>query len=280
MYVFLCYEGGKVLLTDTHVHSNFSTDGVNSIEDIIRAAIALNMPVLTFTEHADVNEVLNPMLEVRKLLNEYKAVFPQLKEKYAGQIELLAGIELGQPYYDILYTENMLKAEDLDFVLCSLHVGKGFGDYYDMKYDRVDVLALLDSYFFELLEIVSWGQFDSLAHITYPLRYIVGREGLSVELSDYAAAIDKVLKKLIDSGIAMEVNTSGLSMPYYERPDPWYEIIERYYALGGRLLTLGSDAHEASCLRAGFDDVIPRLRAIGFGKLVYYKQRKPVFYDI
>jgi histidinol-phosphatase (PHP family) len=270
----------KVLLTDTHVHSKFSTDGTSSIEDVIEAAIALNMPVLTFTEHADINEVLNPMFEVRKLLNEYKAVFPRLKEKYAGQIELLAGIELGQPYYDILYTENLLKETELDYVLCSLHVSKSFGDFYDMKYDRVDVLALLDSYFFELLEIVSWGRFDALAHITYPLRYIVGREGLSVDLSDYADAIDKVLRKLIDGGIAMEVNTNGLCKPYYERPDPWFEIIERYYELGGRLLTLGSDAHQASCLRAGFDDVIPKLRAIGFGKSVYYKQRKPVFYDI
>jgi histidinol-phosphatase (PHP family) len=273
-------EEEKVLLTDTHVHSRFSTDGTTSAEDVIKAAIALKMPVLTFTEHADVNEIQNPMLEVRSLLRGYKEAFPQLKAKYAGQIELLAGIELGQPYYDILYTENMLKESDLDYVLCSLHVSKGFGDYYDMKYDRVDVLALLDSYFFELLEMVSWGRFDALAHITYPLRYIVGREGLAVELSDYADAIDKVLKKLIDSGIALEVNTSGLNKPYYGRTDPWFEIIERYYALGGRLLTLGSDAHNAENLRFGFEDVIPRLRNIGFGKLAYFKKRKPIFYDI
>jgi histidinol-phosphatase (PHP family) len=220
------------------------------------------------------------MLDVRRLLREYKTAFPQLKDQYAGQIELLMGIELGQPYYDIQYTENLLKEIDLDYVLCSLHVGRGYGDFYDMKYDRVDVLSLMDAYFYELLEIVSWGKFDALAHITYPLRYIVGREGLSVELSDYASAIDKILKKLIDSGIAMEINTSGLRMPYYERPDPWYEIIERYYQLGGRLLTLGSDAHRTRHLRYGFDEMIQKLKAIGFNKLTYYKKRKPVLYDI
>ena len=36
----------------------------------------------------------------------------------------------------------------------------------------MDVTATLDTYFRDLIEVVKWGQFQSLAHLTYPFRYI------------------------------------------------------------------------------------------------------------
>ena len=56
---------------------------------------------------------------------------------------------------------------------------------------------LLSDYFDHVLQVAKWGQFDSLAHLTYPLRYILAQPGLRVELSKYREKIDAVLLELI-----------------------------------------------------------------------------------
>ena len=68
---------------------------------------------------------------------------------------------------------------------------------------------LYTSYWEEELEVIAWGQFDTLAHLTYPLRYIQGEHGIPVDLAKHQEAIDQIFRALIDAGKALEVNTSG-----------------------------------------------------------------------
>ncbi len=70
--------------------------------------------------------------------------------------------------------EDALTGREYDFVIGSLHnvAGKRIlppGEE-GLSQERID--ALLNRYFDEILAMISWGGFDSLAHITYPLRYL------------------------------------------------------------------------------------------------------------
>ena len=47
--------------------------------------------------------------------------------------------------------------------------------------------------------MIRWGGFDSLGHLTYPLRYIVGDHGIPVELTQHREQIDGVFRALIMS---------------------------------------------------------------------------------
>ena len=90
--------------------------------------------------------------------------------------------------------------------------------------------------------MAEWGQFDVLAHITYPLRYIIGDYGREINLDRFQPLIDKLFYTIIRKGIVLEVNTSGLRQKINATlPDE--ELLRRYYGLGGRLVTIGSDAH-------------------------------------
>ena len=77
----------------------------------------------------------------------------------------------------------------------------------------------------------------------------------------------------------MEINTSCVGS-FYDEWLPAKEIVELYIAMGGRLFTLGSDAHKSEKIGNGFEDVKDYLRQKGIDTLVYYKQRKPQFYKI
>lgn len=61
-----------------------------------------------------------------------------------------------------------------DFVLGSLHKTRKYGDMQMLNYAHpaLDLQDVFRIYYEELLEVVQWGHFDSLAHLGYPLRYL------------------------------------------------------------------------------------------------------------
>ena len=64
---------------------------------------------------------------------------------------------------------------------------------------------------------------------------------------------EPILRALVESGTALEVNTSGLRYSIgVTFPHP--AIVARFRELGGRALTIGSDAHRAEHANWGLDD--------------------------
>ena len=56
---------------------------------------------------------------------------------------------------------------------------------------------------------------------------------------------------------------------------PNYNLIKKYYDMGGRCVTLASDAHIPQNVGVGLSEAKRALREIGFDKYYYYKKRKP-----
>ena len=80
---------------------------------------------------------------------------------------------------------------------------------------------------------------------------------------------------MVETGKGLEVNTSGYRQGLGKTiPVLW--IIRDYYQLGGRVVTLGSDAHQASDLAADFDVAMDILTGVGFRYFAFYRQRQPV----
>ena len=114
-----------------------------------------------------------------------------------------------------------------------------------------------------------------MGHLTYPLRYIEGDHGIPVDLSKHQEAIDGIFRALIDSGKALEVNTSGLRQKI-GRALPDLPLVRRYRELGGELVTLGSDAHCVEDLGKGIEAGMDLLREAGFRHFAVYEQHKPI----
>jgi histidinol-phosphatase (PHP family) len=134
----------------------------------------------------------------------------------------------------------------------------------------------LQRYFHDVDRLLDVASFDVLAHLTCPLRYIIGRYKNSVNLEAFKEQIVKILRKLISKNIALEVNASGYSDEngYHFLPDA--DILKMYYDMGGRLLTLGSDCHRNQRIAVNFDQVIDLLKQIGFKYYCYYEKRRPI----
>lgn len=266
-------------ICDCHTHSEWSFDGCEKIDEMCKQAIKLGIDVLTVTDHCEVNGWTTPE---DSEFGDFSKLIPQsikhLKEnqiKYNGEFKLLRGIELGQAVQDLKSADIALSLDDFDFVLASVHNVRNTKDFYWLDYTEESAKELLNIYFNEVLEVAQWNKFDSLAHLTYPLRYITGVHKISIDIEEYLPVIDKIFTTLIENKKALEVNTSGLRQKIgVTMPDEF--LLRRYYSLGGRLITVGSDAHKVTDLGKGINQTLHLLKNIGFKNYHYFENHKPI----
>ena len=131
----------------------------------------------------------------------------------------------------------------------------------------------------DIEEMIEKTDFDVLSHLTCPLRYINGKYQKNLDWHIVEEKIRRIFRALIERGIALEINTSCVGS-FYDEWLPNKELIDLYLEMGGRLFTLGSDAHKAQKIGLGFPEVMDYLRSRGVTQLVYYKNRQPRFYSI
>ena len=145
--------------------------------------------------------------------------------------------------------------------------------------DEGTMLEYLNGYMDAAIYIAEKMDVDVLAHLTYIFRYINGKYKKNLDWHILEEKIRRIFRVLIKRNIALEINTSCVGS-FYDEWLPARDIVELYMEMGGRMFTLGSDAHKSEKIGNGFEAVKDFLRQKGIDTLVYYKQRKPQFYKI
>ena len=91
--------------------------------------------------------------------------------------------------------------------------------------------------------------------------------------------IDAILKLAIEKGKGIELNTS------YHRygladSTPSHMILKRYRELGGLIVTIGSDSHDAAQVGAYIEEGKQVLRACGFSSFCTFEKGQPLFHAL
>lgn len=262
---------------DCHSHSNNSPDGSNSVLQMCARAAELQLDAYAITDHCEINAYYQDGYD-KMTAGSAKAV-SEAKEQYAGKLNLLFGIELGQPLQDLPQAQAQLNKYPYDLVIGSLHNISGCEDFAFLDYSTCDVNAMIRRYYEELYAMAKWGGFDVLGHLTYPLRYIKGMAKVDVDMSLVEDLIRDTLRTIAEKHLAIEINTSGLRQQLgVTMPDLYY--VKLFRELGGELLCIGSDSHCVEDLGKGVIDAIEIARAAGFEHITYFKERKPVMLGI
>lgn len=275
------------MLHESHCHSLYSGDvdqkRGSSIEGLCQRALELRLSSIAVTDHLEIDQQMGnifPPLDNEGIRRDIYTA----KEKYKGVLEVIYGTELAQACHDLRKTAKVVGEYKYDFIIGSVHAVRGFPDFSDMEYPVVSDAILghaWELYLSEMNELVDWGGFDTLAHITYPYRYFKrnGREGIINVFEKGREYYEPILKKIISKGIALEVNTSGLRQGA-GTTFPHIDLIKFYRELGGEMLTVGSDAHYACDLAADIPATYETLKSLGFENIVTFRERKPVFHKL
>ena len=262
-------------LWDTHMHSQFSGDSNSPLDSMINASIERGLAGICFTDHLDIDYPDDPDLFLLDLPNYYASVMANQK-MYAGRLPVLFGIELGlQPHLAALH-QDILSQYPFDFVIGSSHVVHGMDPYFPKFYEGRDEKAAYREYFESILEnLDAFHDFDVYGHIDYVVRYGPTKNE-NYDWTEYEEIINEILKKLIQLGKGIEINTGGFKYGL-GHPNPTEAIIRRYKELGGEIITLGADAHSTEHVGFDFEKLPHILKNAGFEYYTVFRQRKPEF---
>lgn len=264
-----------MILYDFHLHSSFSTDSDAPLQEMIEEAQRQELSGVCVTEHLDRDFVPEPGLfeaDPGKVLQEIH----RLQRLYGERIEILFGMELGLQEHLGPYYENLAAAYPFDFLIASQHLVEGKDPYEKNAWTGRTVSSLLLSYYEEMYEnlkkMTAW---DTLAHLDYIIRYVPEGtpEGEKEEWDKINELLPEILRLLIMQGKCLEINTAGLRTSI-KRTNPSRELISLYRDLGGRKLTIGSDAHDPAWVGYGFEKARKMLKELGFSAYSIFRGRK------
>jgi histidinol-phosphatase (PHP family) len=266
-------------IVDLHVHTDNSFDGNHSATFFCEKAEMLELKAVAFTDHCEVDQYKGDLQYEKRMFQAFFEV-AKVASAFRGKILILNGIELGQPTYDIETAENIISHYDYDMILGSIHNLRNCEDFYFMKNLTMDeAKRLLKEYFIEIIEMIKWGKFDVLAHLTYPLRYFYSQSNLDINLDEFKDQIDEILNLIIEKNISLEINTAALRQPL-NKLSPDIDILKRYKELGGKYVSVGSDAHYAEHLSADIDVAYSAALEAGFEYITFFEKRTPMMMKI
>ena len=269
------------MLVDMHTHSNNSHDGKCTVDEMAKAAREKGLDGICITDHCDI--MLFNNMDITSMTQRSVNDSKNADGKYG--VRVFCGIEIGETYWNQAATDKILSMCSYDAVIGSVHTLDKAG--WDISYSQIDFSKYSDAelndffnvYLDNVNKMLDTLDFDILAHLTCPLRYINGRYKRNLDAMLFNDKIENILIRIIELKIALEINTSEIdqginsTMPY-----DW--IIKRYFELGGDLITLGSDAHTTNNIGKGFFNVIDMLKDIGVKHYYRYENRIPQRCDV
>ncbi len=262
-------------LVDLHVHTDNSFDGNHSATFFCEKAEFLDLRAIAFTDHCEVDQYRGDSAYEKRIFQAFFEV-AKVRSAFRGKILVLNGIELGQPAYDIETAENIIKTYNYDQIIGSVHNLRGGEDFYFMENLSLEQAEkLLVEYFNAVIEMLKWGNFDVLAHLTYPLRYFYSKSNLDIDLDKFKGQIDEILLLTAKGDKALEINTAALRQPL-NKLSPEIDIIKRFKELGGKYVSVGSDAHYAEHLAADIDMAYSAALEAGFDSITFFQDRTPM----
>lgn len=267
------------ITADCHLHSHHSEDSRASMEEMILKGIDMGLNTMCFTEHNDFDYPDTPK-EPGPLFvlntDSYLYELIGLKEKYAGQIRVLFGVELGMQPHLMRANSVYAKSYDFDFIIASSHLCNGKDPYFPAFFEgRSDEEAYREYFESELENIRKFSNFDVYGHLDYVVRYGANMDR-DYSYEKYKDIYERILMLLLDRGKGIELNTGGVK---YGMRDlhPCMGVLKRYRELGGEIITIGSDAHDAEHIGDHFDRACEVLKACGFSYYTVFEKRSPEY---
>lgn len=254
---------------DQHVHSYYSFDSEQKIEEYIEKARENGLEFLVLTDHIDLNYLNSETdlnFDIKKQQEELKKLQNQNKD-----IKFLKGIEIGYTKTSLKRVEKLLSANTFDLINLSVHENGLMDFYYSEGFIKYGVVETLKNYFATILESLEAPfDYDVVCHIDFGFKtaYLIDK---SLKLSDFEEDVSKIMREVIKKDKTLEINTKVQSFINDEHTK---YLLSLYKKLGGVNLTLSSDAHKVDRFYKDFDHYIKLIKDAGFDHLNYFIERK------
>lgn len=254
---------------DQHVHSEYSFDSSQSIKEYLDKAQRLSLDYFVLTDHFDFNylgsgkdldfDISVQQKELKKIQSDYP------------KIKILYGIEIGYVKSEIERIKKIIENYKFDLINFSVHENGEMDFYYQDGFIKNGLRDTLKNYYKTILESLNnFDDFDVVCHIDFGFKtaYLIDN---SLKLRDFEEEVSDILRLIIKKDKTLEINTK---VQEFINDEHTKYLLKLYKNLGGKNLTLSSDAHKLDRYMNNFDHYISLIKGAGFDHLNYFIARK------
>ncbi|MEI7744207.1 MAG: histidinol-phosphatase HisJ family protein [Chloroflexota bacterium] len=254
---------------DSHLHTVRSPDANAMLEAYCTLAVERGIAELAITDHVDFDPTM-PAYGFASFADRERDVREAAARWADRGLAIRFGVEVT---YERAFEEEIrgwLRRHPHDYVIGSVHISE------ESPYKASNVASfttgrplgeIVAPYFDEVIGAARSGLFDTIGHMDFVKRYLVPHV-MPAQLAAAPELYEPVLAALVETGTALEVNASGLRQQARETY-PSAAIVARYRELGGRHVTVGSDAHRAEWFAYGLEAAYRQAAGAGFEALAF-----------
>lgn len=272
---------------DMHCHIGFwSPDAEQSAEELLEGAAEKQLAGAALADHYDIDSATENgevwVFDTKRHIDENAKYRKRPSKKRPGDAPgLLTGIEIGYLPHCAQLVRNLIAENAYDCVILSMHEIDGKNPVCSARdiftEDTHAVYARVISLIAESAESVP--EANIIGHFDFFSRYAPDKTPKML-YRHAPEAFDRLFCAIIRNNQALEINTKTIEALHRERgyslwdamPDT--EILARYRALGGTLVTLGSDAHRKEDVARYFPQAAEWLKSQGVQSLCWMEERR------
>ncbi len=254
---------------DSHLHTVRSPDANALLDAYCTLAVERGIAELAITDHVDFDPTM-PAYGYSSFTDRERDVREAAARWADRGLAIWFGVEVT---YERRFEDDIrgwLVRHPHDYAIGSVHISEA-SPYKASNVRRFvagrslgDIVA---PYFDEVTGAARSGLFDTIGHLDFMKRYLVPHV-MPADLAGAPELYEPVLTALVESGTALEVNASGLrQLPRETYPSA--AITARYRELGGRHVTVGSDAHRTDWFAYGLAEAYRQAAGAGFEALTF-----------
>jgi len=259
---------------DYHMHTSVSYDSKANAQEMAQVALAAGLKEICFTDHMDYCRTADPKA-ITFDIADYRRAYDDL---HVSGLLIRRGVEFGITVWNQKEMAEFLKLYPFDFVIGSVHFIHDVDPYEERYWAGRSVRESYRVYFDEMLECVRvQDDYDVLGHLTYACKSPFNPTHEPVLFEEYREVTQEIMRILVQKGKGMEINTSGVDSAGVFLPSADY--LRRFKELGGEIVTIGSDAHNAARVGQYTYEAAEILKDI-FGYACTFEGRRPIFHKL
>ncbi len=257
---------------DFHMHSRVSFDGHASGYDMAVAARDHGMKEICFADHMD----YEPGAGIQTMLYDLDAYSREYDDLEIPGITICRGMEFGMNPDNASQLALDAAKRHYDFILGSVHFVGREDVYFAPYWENKTVYEAEREYLQTTLQCVRAHEgFDVLAHLNFLSKSPAAPHPRPLPYGEHREIVDEIFRELVRKDMGLEMNTSGVDRHVGFLPER--EFFIRFKELGGRIVTVGSDAHRPDRPGQYCAEAAAMLKDI-FGYVCTFRDREPVFH--
>jgi histidinol-phosphatase (PHP family) len=260
------------LFYDSHMHTPLCKHAWGEPEEYAQQAVKAGLKGIIFTCHCPMPDGFWPSVRMSESeFDTYVAIVQRAANAFKGKLDIRLGIE--SEYFPGCeeYISKLHQRADFHYTLGAVHWQ---AKEYLNKYETGTIENFRRTYFDHLAKSAESGLYDCLAHPDLVKNYHPDSWCFAIVKNTVSTVLDRIAA----TGVAMELNTSGLNKSYSEM-NPGLEML-RMMADRKIPVVIGSDSHRPVRVGEHFVTALNHLTEAGYEKVSHFLNRQRIDLNI